>query len=53
MAFNIFGIQELSAITAKANNASQALLVKLGLKRYGTLILPNEDQEVLLYKLKK
>ncbi len=53
IAFNEFGIPELSAITAKNNGASQALLTKLGLKRAGTVILPNEDEEVLIYKLKK
>ena len=52
MAFNEFGIPELSAITAKNNCASQALLEKLGLKQSGTTKLPNEDEEVLLYKLK-
>ena len=44
---------ELSAITSKNNSASQALLEKLGLKRLGTTKLPNEDEEVLIYKLKK
>ena len=53
MAFNEFGIPELSAITAKNNSGSQTLLEKLGLKKFGTTILPNEDEEVLIYKLKK
>ena len=53
IAFNEFGILELSAITSKNNSASQALLEKLGLKRLGTTKLPNEDKEVLIYKLKK
>ncbi len=53
MAFNEFGIPELSAITAKNNSASQALLEKLGLKRSATTKLPKEDKEVLIYKLKK
>ena len=53
MAFNEFEIPELSAITAKNNSGSQALLEKLGLKKSGTTILPNEDKEVLIYKLKK
>jgi len=52
MAFNAFGIPELSAITAKDNSASQTLLGKLGLKPSGTLKLPNEDEEVLVFKLK-
>lgn len=52
-AFDEFGISELCAITARTNSASQALLEKLGLKRSGTIILPNEDDEVLIYKLKK
>jgi RimJ/RimL family protein N-acetyltransferase len=53
MAFNEFGIPELCAITAKNNSASQALLGKIGLKRSGTMQLPNEDEVVLVYKLKK
>lgn len=53
LAFNEFGIPELSAITAKSNGASQALLEKLGLKRSGTTKLPNDDEAVLLFKLKK
>lgn len=53
MAFNEFGISQISAITAKNNSTSQALLEKLGLKRSGTTKLPNEDNEVLIYKLKK
>lgn len=53
MAFNEFEIPELSAITAKNNGASQALLEKLGLKRSGTTKLPNDDEVVLVFKLKK
>jgi len=34
------------------NISSQKLLEKLGLKLIGTTILPNEDIELLLYKVK-
>ena len=53
MAFNAFGILELSAITAKSNNPSQTLLGKLGFNLFGTTKLPNEDEELLIFKLKK
>lgn len=52
-AFNDFGIKTISAITAKDNTASQKLLEKLGLKLIGTTKLPNEDEEILLYKIEK
>ena len=53
MAFNTFGILELSAITAKTNNPSQTLLGKLGFNLFGTTKLPNEDEELLIFKLRK
>lgn len=53
MAFNAFGILELSAITAKTNNPSQTLLGKLGFNLFGTTKFPNEDEELLIFKLKK
>lgn len=50
---NVFNINVISAITAKNNAASQKLLEKLGLKLVGTTTLPNETEELLLYKIKK
>jgi len=52
IAFDKFGIKEINAITQKDNISSQKLLEKLGLKLIGTTILPNEDIELLLYKVK-
>lgn len=52
-AFNEFGIETISAITSKDNISSQRLLEKLGLQLMGTTKLPNEDEELLLYKLEK
>ncbi len=51
-AFDEFGIDTISAITTKDNISSQKLLEKLGLKLMGTTKLPNDHEELLLYKLK-
>ncbi|MCM4172774.1 N-acetyltransferase [Arenibacter sp. TNZ] len=53
VAFNTFGIKAISAITSKNNIPSQKLLEKLGLKLTGTTILPNENEELLLYKIEQ
>jgi len=52
-AFNEFGITVISAITTKDNVSSQKLLEKLGLKLTGTTKLPNDDKELLVYKIEK
>jgi len=52
-AFEEFGIREIKAITSKENFASQRLLEKLELERIGTTILPNEEEELYLYKIEK
>ena len=52
MAFEEFGIKEIKAITSKENSSSQKLLEKLGLKLIGTTMLPNDEEELLLYKIK-
>jgi len=52
-AFTEFGIDELLAITTKDNYSSQKLLEKLGLKVAGTVKIPNDDEELLLYKIEK
>ena len=51
IAFNEFGITTISAITSKDNIPSQNLLKKLGLKLTGTIKLPNEDKELLIFKI--
>ena len=52
-AFEEFEIEEVKAITSKANISSQRLLEKLGLKIEGTTRLPDGNEELLLYKVKK
>ncbi len=52
IAFDEFGIQELYAITTKDNIPSQKLLKKMELKLSGMITLPNEDEELLVYKTK-
>lgn len=52
VAFEEFKINEISGITTKDNIASQKLLEKLGLELKGTINLPDDDEELLLYVLK-
>ena len=52
-AFEEFEIEEIKAITSKENISSQKLLEKLGLEMAGTIKLPNEEEELLLYKIEK
>lgn len=52
-AFNLFGINVLYAITTNDNYSSQQLLEKLGLTLIGTTFLPNDDTELLLYKIER
>ncbi len=51
-AFSDFDITEINAITVKDNISSRKLLEKLGLKLNGTTKLPDDDEELLLYKIK-
>lgn len=53
IAFNEFGIKALSAITIKNNVSSQKLLEKLGFEFTGTTRIPNDSEELLLYKIEK
>jgi len=46
-----FGLERLCAFTTKDNYSSQKLLEKLGLKASGTITIPNDDEELLLYKI--
>jgi ribosomal-protein-alanine N-acetyltransferase len=50
-AFNEFGIKAISAITIEENTSSRKLLEKLGFKLTGTTRIPNDDEELLLYKI--
>jgi len=52
LAFDEFGIKELKAITTKENHSSQKLLEKLGFNLDGTVSIPNDEKELLLYKIK-
>ncbi len=52
-AFDEFGINEIVAITTQDNISSQKLLAKLGLINAGTTKIPNDDEELLLYKINK
>lgn len=52
-AFSEFKLKSIVAITTKSNCSSQRLLEKLGLKSVGTTKLPDSDEELLLYQLRK
>jgi len=47
-----FNIKKLSAITMKENISSQKLLEKLGLVYTKDILIPNDDDELMLYELK-
>lgn len=51
--FDEFGIKHISAITTKDNLSSQKLLEKLGLELSGITKLPNDEEELLVYKIEK
>lgn len=51
-AFEDFDITEINAIATKNNTSSHKLLEKLGMKLTGTTILPNDDEELLLFNVK-
>ena len=52
-AFEEFKMKELKAITDQKNISSQALLKKLGFKFTVKTVLPNENDELLLFEIKK
>lgn len=52
-AFNEFNLESICAITTKENDSSQKLLVKLGFRFVGTTKLPNDYEELLIYKIEK
>ncbi len=45
-----FGISKIKGITAKDHYASQRLLEKLGMRCTGTVVLPDEEEELLVYQ---
>jgi len=49
-ATTIFGVKEVKAITTKANKESQRLLEKLGLKFDKLIRIPNDQEELMLYR---
>jgi len=49
-ATTIFGTKEVKAITTKANKESQRLLEKLGLKFDKLIRIPNDHEELMLYR---
>lgn len=53
LAFTVFGLTQLSGIISKENTASHQLLKKLGLTLTGTINIPNDTEELLLFKIKK
>ena len=53
VAFDEFGITEIVAITTQDNVSSQRLLEKLGMRLTGTTKIPEDDEELLLYKISK
>lgn len=53
LAFSRFGLTEIKAITTRYNFASQKLLEKLGMTQSGTLTLPADNEELLVYTIQK
>ena len=51
VAFNELGLTKINGITIKGNMSSQKLLEKLGMKLIGTTNIPNDNNELLLYKI--
>ena len=45
-----FGISKIKGITSKEHHASQNLLKKLGMECTGTVVLPDEDEELLVFE---
>ena len=52
VAISDFKIKEIIGITTKENIASQKLLNKIGLKFEKMINIPNDDEELLLYKFR-
>ena len=50
-AFTVFGINQISGITIKENTASQKLLEKLGFQFVKLIRIPNDEEELMLYRI--
>src|SRR5690606_37637356 len=48
---NSFQLKTVTAFTTKDNYSSQKLLEKLGLKKSGLIRIPNDEEELLFYKI--
>lgn len=48
---NEFNIDRFSAITTRNNPGSQRLIEKLGLRYIETIRIPNDEEELLLYRI--
>lgn len=51
LAFEVFGVDRISGITVKENIGSQRLLEKIGLRFVEYMHLPNDPEEIMLYRL--
>lgn len=51
LAINYFHLEKLNGITLPENIASRSLLEKLGLELKGTIRLPNDSEDVLLFSM--
>ena len=52
IAKEVFGISVIKGITSQDHYVSQKLLEKLGMRRSGTVVLPEEDEELLVFELR-
>jgi RimJ/RimL family protein N-acetyltransferase len=53
LAFSEFNITAINAITIKNNIASQKLIEKLRFKYLKIINIPNDDEDLMLYELRK
>ncbi len=53
LAFGSFGLSIISGITIEANMPSRKLLEKLGLKFIKYMHLPNDEEELMFYQIRK
>ncbi len=51
LAFNVFGLKRIQAITVTDNYSSQKLIEKLGLRFIKHIRLPDDDAELMLYSI--
>lgn len=51
VAFSVFGLTKMKAITVHENDSSRRLLEKLGFTLAGITKIPNDEEELLLYTI--